>query len=192
LGCCFVYIIMNAILENTYKELRTGLKSFISSRINDKSDAEDILHDVFLKAHNNIDSLKDISKLNGWIYSIARNTITDHYRTRKIAVNIDDYDLEDETEEITALKKLEPSVRSLVRLLPPAYREAIVLVDFKGMTQTSLAEKLGLSVSAAKSRVQRARKMLKDLFLECCHFELNKSGAVIDYHSHYCSKGSCG
>jgi RNA polymerase sigma-70 factor, ECF subfamily len=183
---------MNAILENTYKELRNGLKSFISSRINDKSAAEDILHDVFLKAHNNIDSLKDISKLNGWIYSITRNAITDHYRTKKTAANIDDYDIEDETSEISTLKKLEPSVRSLVRYLPPAYREAIVLVDFKGMTQTALAQKLGLSVSAAKSRVQRGRKMLKDLFLECCHFELDKSGTVIDYHSHYCSKGTCG
>ena len=179
---------MNTLLEQTYRDLRTELKAFIYKRVKDSSAAEDILHDVFLKAHSNINALKDASKLNGWIYSIARNTITDHYRTRKITANIDDYDIENETEEVSILKKLEPSVRSLVRLLPPAYREAIVLVDFKGMQQKTLAEKLGLSVSAVKSRVQRGRKMLKDLFLECCHIELDKSGNVTD---HYCSKGTC-
>lgn len=180
---------MNILLEQTYRDLRAELKSFIYKRVNDSSAAEDILHDVFLKAHTGINTLKDTSRLNGWIYSIARNTIIDHYRTRKVTANIDDYDIEDETEEATVLKKLEPSVRSLVRQLPPAYREAIVLVDFKGISQVALAEKLGISVSAIKSRVQRARKMLKDLFLECCHFELDKSGKVID---HYCSKGKCG
>lgn len=183
-----LYINMNTLLEQTYRDLRTELKAFIYMRVNDRSAAEDILHDVFLKAHTNIHTLKDSSKLNGWIYSIARNTITDHYRTRKTNENIDDYDIECDAEETTVLKKLEPSVRSLVRLLPPAYREAIVLVDFKGMQQKALAEKLGLSVSAIKSRVQRARKMLKDLFLECCHFELDKSGKVTD---HYCSKAKC-
>ncbi len=183
---------MSALLENTYRELRGELKGFINKRVNDKSLSEDILHDVFLKAHDSIDKLKDISKLNSWIYQIARNSITDYYRTKKNTANIDDYDIESKAEEITTLKKLEPSVRSLVRYLPPAYREAIVLVDFKGMSQTLLAEKLGLSVSAVKSRVQRARKMLKGLFLECCHLEFDKSGSVIDYHSHHCSKGACG
>jgi RNA polymerase sigma-70 factor, ECF subfamily len=182
---------MSALLENTYRELRGELKGFINKRVNDKSIAEDILHDVFLKAHSNIDNLKDTSKLNSWIYQITRNSITDYYRTKKINSDIEDYDIDDKTEETTALKKLEPSVRSFLRYLPPIYREAIVLTDFKGMSQKSLAQRLNLSVSAVKSRVQRARVMLKDLFLECCHFEFDKFGSVIDYHSHCCHKCAC-
>lgn len=182
---------MSTTLENTYKELRTGLKLFINKRVNNEALAEDILHDVFLKAHTNIEKLKDTSKLNGWIYQIARNSITDYYRSKKEYSDIDKIEIEDKKESLPVIKSLEPTLRNFLRYLPPIYREAIVLTDFRGMSQKSLAEKLNLSVSAVKSRVQRARVMLKDLFLECCHFEFDKFGTVIDYHPHCCNKCSC-
>lgn len=184
---------MSQLLENTYNKLRGELKSFINSRVNNKELSEDILHDVFLKAHANINSLKDVSKLNGWLYQIARNAITDYYRTKKEVNNIEGHDFEDKHEETPAIKKLEPTLRSFLKSLPPIYREAIVLTDFKGMTQKSLAEKLNLSVSAAKSRVQRARAMLKELFMQCCHYEFDKFGSIIDYSpSVNCKNCSCG
>ena len=58
---------------------------------------------------------------------------------------------------------------------------ALVLTEFEGLTQVEMAEELGLSVSGAKSRVQRARAMLRDDLLECCHFEFDRLGHVIDY-----------
>jgi RNA polymerase sigma-70 factor (ECF subfamily) len=182
---------MSELLEQTYRTLRKDLKSFIYKRVNDEQLAEDILHDVFLKAHANIDKLKDFSKLNSWIYQITRNSITDYYRAKKPVTEINGYDIRDDIEEKTAMKKLEPTVRTFLKDLPPIYREALVLTDFKGMSQKSLAERLNLSVSAVKSRVQRARKMLKDLFLECCHFEFDKFGSVIDYHPVCCQKCAC-
>lgn len=184
---------MSQLLELTYNRLRGDLKSFINSRVNNNELSEDILHDVFLKAHTNIHSLKDASKLNGWLYQIARNAITDHYRTNKSLGNIEDFDIEDKKQEIPVIKKLEPTLRSFLKYLPPIYREAIVLTDFKGMTQKALAEKLNLSVSAAKSRVQRARAMLKDLFMQCCHFEFDKFGSMIDYGpGKNCKSCACG
>jgi RNA polymerase sigma-70 factor, ECF subfamily len=47
---------------------------------------------------------------------------------------------------------------------------------------------LGISLSGAKSRVQRARKKLKELLLECCHFEFDRYGTVFDYHPKNCTK----
>lgn len=181
----------NTLIEQTYTELRNELKAYINSRVNNESEAEDILHDVFIKAHSGIENLKDTSKLNGWIYRIAKNSIIDYYRTRKPHSDINEFDITDGAEEITAAKKLEPSLRAFLTYLPPIYREALVLADFKGMSMASLAKKLNLSVSAVKSRVQRARKMLKDQFLKCCHFEFDKFGAVIDYHPVNCGNCAC-
>jgi|SRR4030095_1230916 len=179
---------MSHLLEHTYLNLRSGLKSFIYSRVNDKHLAEDILHDVFLKAHSNIDKLRDSAKLESWIYRIARNAIIDHYRSKKPAEELERIDIKDTKEELSAIKKLEPSVRKFIKNLPLKYREALILTEYKGLSQAELAKRLNLSLPAAKSRVQRAKKLLKEMFLECCHFEFDKFGTVIDYHPKCCAK----
>ncbi len=181
---------MQNLTEQTYLSLRGDLKSFILSRVNDSALAEDILHDVFVKVHSKMDGVKDSSKLTSWIYSIARNSITDFYRSKKPTVEISGFDMKDNTPERTAAQKLEKSIRTFIKRLSPIYREAIILTDYKGLTQAQLAERLNLTLPAAKSRVQRARKMLKDMLLECCHFEFDKFGTIIDYHSKCCSSCS--
>ncbi len=60
---------------------------------------------------------------------------------------------------------------------------AITLSEFEGLRQKEVAMTLGLSVSGAKSRIQRGRKMLKELLLECCHFELDSRGRIMDYEA---------
>jgi RNA polymerase sigma-70 factor, ECF subfamily len=54
------------------------------------------------------------------------------------------------------------------------------------LSQQHLAEREGISLSGAKSRVQRAREKLRQLLLECCHFELDRLGRIIDYHRRCC------
>jgi RNA polymerase sigma-70 factor (ECF subfamily) len=61
------------------------------------------------------------------------------------------------------------------------YREALILTEYKGLNQRELAERLGLSFSGAKSRVQREREKLKTMLLDCCHFEFDRLGKIIDY-----------
>jgi RNA polymerase sigma-70 factor (ECF subfamily) len=60
------------------------------------------------------------------------------------------------------------------------------MVEFEGVSQTELADRLGISVSGAKSRVQRGRKMLRDILMKCCHFEFDRYGTIIDYYPHCC------
>ena len=66
-----------------YEEFCCELQNFILKRVKDKSHADDIFQDVFIKIHNSIDSLKDETKIRSWIFQITRNTIADYYRTQK-------------------------------------------------------------------------------------------------------------
>jgi RNA polymerase sigma-70 factor, ECF subfamily len=79
------------------------------------------------------------------------------------------------------LGEISPCLRPMLNYLPEKYREAVRFADLEGMTQIELANRLGLSLSGAKSRVQRGREQLKALLMECCQFEFDCRGKVIDY-----------
>jgi RNA polymerase sigma-70 factor, ECF subfamily len=174
-----------------YEDFSKPLKAFILKRVNNPELAEDLLHDVFLKIHNQVSSLKEEEKLAAWIYRVAQNSIIDSYRRRKEMITPQD-DMAFEGNQLDDIpEKLAPTLKALTGQLPEKYKEALMLADFEGVRQTDLAVRLGISVSAVKSRVQRARKMLKDLLLECCHFEFDRYGTVFDYHPKNCRR-CCG
>lgn len=171
---------MNATVENIWHEFAEKLGQFIRSRVADPATAEDILQDVFVKIQKRLGQLQDPTRLQGWIYLIARNAIIDHYRTRRETVEVpeslpaepdaDDVDVED----------LKAAFRRMVYSLPDPYRDALVLTEFEGLSQQQLAHRLNLSLSGAKSRVQRARAQLKSMLNECCTFEFDRRCKVID------------
>lgn len=171
---------MNATLEQIWHEFAAKLGQFIRVRVNDPATAEDILQDVFVKIQARLNRLKDPAKLQSWIYLIARNAIIDHYRTRKETVEVPET-LAAETEPADGeMEDLKASFRRMIYSLPEPYREALVMTEFEGLTQQQLAERLGISLSGAKSRVQRGREQLKAMLHECCTFEFDRRGKVID------------
>lgn len=180
--------------EKVWEEFNTGLKHFILKRVPDEPSAEDILQDVFLKIHTHIDSLRQEEKLQSWIYQIARNAVTDFYRTHKRTPDLPEmpYVPEDPFDDV--VRDLLPYVKELVDSLPPDYREALILTEYEGLTQRELAERLGISVSGAKSRVQRAREKVKIMLLSCCHFQFDRLGRIIDYEPNCdcCTNEDCG
>lgn len=179
-----------------WNEFSAKLKAFISRRVKEENDAEDILQDVFVKIHSSIDSLRSREKLGGWIYRIARNAIIDHYRRKKDAVESIDEGGDTlayrfpENGESNINKEAEAFVLVFIDLLPPHYRDALMRTEIEGLTQRELAEKLGISVSGAKSRVQRARQLLKKNMLQCCDFMHDSYGNVLEYRVR--SAGKCG
>jgi len=169
--------------ERIWEEFHAPLQQFILRRVSDEA-AEDIMQDVFLRIHQHMDSLKDVRKLEGWIYQITRNAIIDAYRSRRPTTPLDAEEVLDLSEELPdddVVSELLPCVRAMVRSLPELDRQALVLTDYQGLTQRELAERLGLSFSGAKSRVQRAREKLKQQLLKCCHFELDRRNHILDY-----------
>ena len=182
--------------ERIWEEFHTPLQQFIRRRISDEDTAEDVLQDVFLKIHQHMDALKDVRKLESWIYQITRNAIIDSYRKLRHETMLEAAEAFDHPEELPdddIVSELLPSVRAMVRNLPELDRQALVLTEYQGLTQKELAERLGLSLSGAKSRVQRAREKLKQQLLECCHFELDRRGHIIDYQPkcHCCETAAC-
>lgn len=169
-----------------WENFRDSLGKFILKRVRDEHDAEDILQDIFYKIHNNIDKLEDENKLQAWIYQVTRNTIIDYYRSRKATVELPDLP-QKPTNETAASKddadEIASCLKPMVEALPEKYRQAVTLTELKGLTQKEMAENLGVSLSGAKSRVQRARGKLKEMFLECCHVEFDQRGNIIDYQS---------
>jgi RNA polymerase sigma-70 factor, ECF subfamily len=181
------------LTEQIFEEYHSRLLGFILKRINNKDDAEDILQDVFLKIHSRMDTLKENSKIQSWIYSITRNTIIDFYRAQKPSKELPESlsNPVPESHEETR-KEIADWFLPLINTLPPLYRQALTLSEIDGITQNEVAQKEGLSLSAAKSRIQRGRKILKDNLLRCCHFEFDHQGKVLDFQSKqsYC-KGCC-
>lgn len=169
--------------EKIWEEFHPRIKQFILKRIPDEHNAEDILQEVFLKVHARIDTLRDEEKLQSWMYQIARNVIADYYRQHKATVALSEALLlpEEPVVDDDVVKDLLPGVRTMVDSLPDESRQALLLTEYEGLTQRELAERLGLSLSGAKSRVQRAREKLKAMLLDCCHFEFDRLGKIIDY-----------
>ena len=169
-------------IEQIWREYAAALRGFIQSRVDDADVADDILQNVFLSIHSKIDSLKDTGKLRPWIYQISRNAIIDHYRSLKSHAELPESIVQPEKDNAeTARQEIESCMLPLVRNLPDTYREAVMLSEIEGMTQKQVAEKLGLSLSAAKSRVQRGRIMIKNMLNDCCRFEIDHRGTMVDY-----------
>jgi RNA polymerase sigma-70 factor (ECF subfamily) len=185
-----------ATTEEIWEAFHAPLQQFIRRRVPDDPTAEDLLQEVFLKIHQHIGGLKDARQLEGWLYRLTRNIIIDYYRTQRQTETLEsagELALPEELPDEDIVSELLPSVRAMVYNLPAQDRQALILTEYHGLTQKELAERLGISLSGAKSRVQRARERLKQQLLDCCHFELDRRGHILDYQSRCasCVEDSC-
>ncbi len=181
---------MNPI-ETLWRNTSDQLLVFIRSRINDPTQAEDILQDIFLKMYERVHTLRDNQKLESWMYQIARNAIIDHYRTHK--------PLETLIEEIPAPTSNGQQTRQemaswllpIITILPDTYREPIRLSEIEGWSHQKIADHLNLSLSATKSRVRRGKLLIKDALTDCCQFEFDQRGRVVDYKRRTDTRSFC-
>lgn len=171
---------MTPTLEHIWAEFAGKLGQYIRARVADSAAAEDIRQDVFVKIPAKLDQLKDPAKLQSWLYLIARNAIIDHYRAKKETTEVPETLAAEPAEEDEEDEGLKAAFRQMIFSLPDPYREAITLSEFENLTQKQLAGRLGISISAAKSRVQRGRQQLKRMLLACCRFEFDRRGHVIE------------
>jgi RNA polymerase sigma-70 factor (ECF subfamily) len=180
--------------EAVWRDMHAPLLGFITSRVGDRDSAEDILQDVMLRIHRHAGDLPRASAVTAWIHEIVRNAITDHYRRavvrreRPAGSHIDVEIHSDppisavpETDSGGLRTELAACLEPLLAQLPPIYRDALRLTELDGLTRAQAAAQTGLTTSGMKTRVQRARTQLKDLFMRCCHIELDRRGGIIDY-----------
>ncbi len=178
-------------MESHWQDHRARLERYIARQIQDESLVDDLMQEVYFKAHTRQHTLKSKESVGGWLYRIAHNTIMDHFRQQKLWVTLPD-GLEqpelDSSEQI--YQELMVCLEPLMNELPEKYRVPLQMAELEGMSQKDVAEQLGLSLTAAKSRIQRARAKLRKGFTDCCGVEVGRRG-ITDYYPPGC-KGDCG
>ena len=164
--------------EIIWEEYHDKLFYFIKSRVNDDFVSKDILSEVFIKIHTKLYTVKESSKIKSWVYQITRNTIIDYYRHSKNEFKFKEY--EEKTDD-KMKQKLSSCMSLIIEDLPLKYKKALKLSDIEGKSQKEFASLENISLSGAKSRLQRGRKILKKMVHECCEINVNDSNRIIDY-----------
>ena len=179
--------------ERVWGELHTNIHRFVSRRVRQVADVDDIVQRIFLQVHRSLPTLREADRLHAWIYQVTRRAIADHYRApvhrHEVPVGAALDDVPDDLPEAGRAGEDEPSVlRELAACLQPLLadlalvdQEALRLVEVDGQTQVEAARRLGLSVSGMKSRVQRARRRLRSAVEACCRVEVDRRGGLIAY-----------
>lgn len=167
-----------------WKEIHRELDLFIQKRVRNREDVSDLRQEILLRIHNNIDSLLKAEKIRGWIYQIARNAIIDFYRKQKPTANLpEDMFLPNDSEDEEGVEKEVASwLPDFINALPERYRGPIRLTEIEGLTQQQMSQKLRLKLATAKSRVQRGRRLIQKMLLDCCHLEFDRRGRVVGYY----------
>ena len=167
---------------------RQTIRNFIRARVTDAATVDDLTQEVLLKAERGAPSLNDPANLEGWMFRIARNTIADHFRNYQKLVVLSSDRRSANGPDIALLAQEQENrkahllrcIHAFAESLPDNYRVALELVDFAGISQVELAKRFGLTVSAAKSRVQRARTKLRAMIDACCEVDTDVYGNFID------------
>lgn len=173
---------MKADVTTIWTEFQVELKRFILNRTRNQADTDDILQEVFLKIIHHIDKVNEAKNMRNYLYGIVRNTLYDHSKKRQPTVSEEFMPVELTDEETQSLNETiaDCCVKPFIQQLPDKYKDALLLSDLQDVSQKELAERYQISYSAAKSRVQRGREKLKDLILECCAYESDAYGNLMD------------
>lgn len=165
-----------------YGELRTALIAFLRKRTGDAQSAEDLFHDVVLKALiASRNEGRAPENLTAWLYAVARNAAADYHRRQRPMEELPP-DLPDTREEAdAALAALSNCLRPMAEALPDPYRGTLIAAEFDEKPLRELAEAEGVSLSAIKSRASRGRRMLQEKLVACCRVAVSNAGTVLDY-----------
>jgi len=165
-----------------WRDIETRLRPYVSRRV-PSSELDDVLQEIFIRMHRGLSGLRDGERFGAWAYRIAERVISDARRKRSPPAQAQDEEREiqavDEDHDADLELGLDECVALFVARLPSPYREAITLTDLQGLTQKEAAEMAGVSLSGMKSRVQRGRNAVREMFEQCCEISLDGRGRVM-------------
>jgi len=171
---------LDSVARDSWQVLGQRLGAYLGRRL-PAGEVDDVLQDVLLRIHTNVRFLSDDSRFGPWVYSVARNAVIDRLRKKQPALaDASEFDMMASSEETESEQALITCVTPFVARLPEAYRHAITLVELQGMSQADAAAMEEISLSGMKSRVQRGRRMLREMFEECCSLKIDARGHVME------------
>lgn len=146
-------------------EHKKNLERYIQSRFGNQTLAEETVQEVLLKMYKSCCSGTEIKNIKSWLFEIAKNAALDIINKEKRITNSNMFALE--TNEIEYLEEITLVMKPLISLLPEKYAIPLRMSDLENIPQKEISEYLNLGLSGTKSRIQRARKLLKDEIVTC-------------------------
>jgi RNA polymerase sigma-70 factor (ECF subfamily) len=121
-----------------------------------RSDVDDLMQDVFMAALQRLSSLRDTRALGPWLAALARNRAADHHRRAPMLIEVSD--------EVAVIDRRAEAnqVLAVIRTLPEAYRETLVLRLVEGLSSAEIGEQVGLTPESVRVNVHRGTKLLKE------------------------------
>ena len=160
-------------IEQLVRETSGSVRTVVLSYVKDHDEASDIVQEVFLRAIQRLDSLDDPARFRPWIYAIARNAGLDHVRQSRRRLGLpglnteaqDPVDTDAGPEMLAEVRELAERVRLGIMRLSPRDATLLAMVCTLGFTPTDVAGALGMTPTAAKVAIHRARQRLRNAML---------------------------
>jgi len=172
--------------EIAWPKFTSVLRTYVRRRVT-AGLVDDVVSQILLRLVRSQKELAEAVNPVAWVYRVASNIITDHYRKvaaeRRLidAVGHRANDVDQSASEQDKFTSLANCLAPMISTLPVPYDQAIMLVDINGQSQREAAEQIGISHSGMKSRVQRGRQKLKAALLACCEIDVNHRGEIVSY-----------
>ena len=163
--------------EELVRRYQRPITGYVFRMVGDYESALDVTQEVFIKVYNSLHKYSSEYKFSTWLYRIAHNAAVDHLRRNSItpqsleAENADgSFQIQIESRASSPEQDRERSewrteIDSVVRTLPPAYRDLIMLRHGQDLSYDEIAEVTGLPLGTVKNRLFRAREMMREIFI---------------------------
>jgi RNA polymerase sigma-70 factor (ECF subfamily) len=163
--------------EELVRRYQRPITSYVYRMLNDYDTALDVTQEVFIKVYNSLERYSSDYKFTTWLYRIAHNAAIDHMRrntTNPQSIETENsdgaYQLQIECPKPNPEQNRERSewrkeIESVVRRLPAAYRDLILLRHSRDLSYDEIAEVTGLPLGTVKNRLFRAREMMREIFI---------------------------
>ena len=186
-SCNPIAVTMSEPLE--LSRYREPLLGHIRSIVKDATEAEDLLQEVFVRAHQSLDQLQAEGALSTWLFRIATHASVDHLRKRgrrpvvAEEMDPDGVDATDDSmpslQDLIEQREMSACIQRYVLNLPIDFRTVILLHDLEGLTAAEIAEMLDISLANAKVRLHRARTSLKSSLQAGCALSCDCRGVLV-------------
>ena len=174
-------------IADAFARLRGAVFRFARARVRDDDTADDVVAETFARLLEKHATLDDPRRVAGFVFTTARHLIIDRQRRTRPTVDsddallVDDGPRADESDDRAIAREVAAWLPLFIEGLPETYRDAVRMSALEGKSMQEIADALGLSLSGAKSRVQRGRAQLKDALVACCAIDVDARGHVTGY-----------
>ncbi|OJJ16556.1 hypothetical protein BKI52_32085 [marine bacterium AO1-C] len=168
--------------EIIWKKHQPELLNFIKTGTYDKATINDVLQEVGIKLYLALKKQQPIKNYQTWLFQVAKNTMVDFYREKQRHPYLQADLYSENTDNETVTSDINDLLGFIIQTyLPQEYGTPLYLGDIERVPQKIVGYILGLSLPATKSRIQRARKKLKEVLMDFFEIQQNNKGEILDF-----------